>query len=333
MNEESTTTTPTVETENLNKTFEEKLEATKKKLIDLSPLMCGIGIAIWWIFYGMVEIVPTNLSIEQRIGLTVITIFIAIVYCNLVSAGGYVDAKNTSAYRIAAKEWTDSIKKGNPHKAEIIEYAKDIARINQKELRTQNLENQGLQYNEIFDDKGELIRLDYETNKYHKIKNPSGYTKKQIKIIKKCINIRIQIPEMFGNISSRFFGIQRRTSVKEFDTKNTIKNTIVRSVVAMFSVGISFSFLGLTWNAVIYALFQIVLWTGSGVVDRNKKYHFIIDKILPQIVENTLMINGYLDLAEENKAIYSQRAKEEAERKNRKQIPYGLQIVAETSQK
>ena len=332
MNEESNAT-PQVETENLNKTFEEKIEDAKKKMLDLSPLICGIGIAIWWIFYGMVEIVPTNLSIEQRIGLTVITIFIAIVYCSLISAGGYTDAKNTKAYKTAAAEWTKAIKNGNSHKAEIIEYAKDIARVNQKELRTQNLENQGLQYNEIFDDKGELIRLDYETNKYHKIKNPSGYTKKQIKVIKKCINIRIQVPEMFGNISSRFFGIQRRTSVKEFDTKNTIKNTIVRSVVAMFSVGISFSFLGLTWNAAIYALFQIVLWTGSGVVDRNKKYHFIIDKILPQIVENTLMINGYLELAEENKAIYRERAKEEAERKNRKQIPYGLQIVAETSQK
>ena len=320
MNEESNAT-PQVETENLNKTFEEKIEDAKKKMLDLSPLFCGIAIAIWWIFYGMVEIVPTNLTIEQRIGLTVVTIFIAIVYCSLISAGGYTDAKNTKAYRDAAGEWTDAIRRGNPHKAEIIEYAKNIARVNQKELRTQNLENQGLQYNEIFDDKGELTRLDYETNKYHKIKNPSGYTKKQIKIIKKCINIRIQVPEMFGNISSRFFGIQRRTSVKEFDTKNTIKNTIVRSVVAIFSVGISFSFLGLTWNAIIYALFQIVLWTGSGVVDRTKKYHFIIDKILPQIVENTLMINGYMELSEIEKEKYKAMAREEAEKKNRKQIP------------
>lgn len=327
MNEESTTTTPTVETENLNKTFEEKLEATKKKLIDLSPLMCGIGIAIWWIFYGMVEIVPTNLSIEQRIGLTVITIFIAIVYCNLISAGGYSDAKNTSAYRIAAREWTDAIKKGNSHKAEIIEYARTFALTNQKEIRTQNLENVGLNYSEIFTDSGELLKTDFDTNKYHKKKNPSGYSKSEIKCIRKCINIRIQIPEMFGNISSRFFGIQKRTSVKEFDTKNTIKNTLIRSVVAIFSVGISFTFLGLTWNAVIYALFQIVLWTGSGVVDRYKKYHFIIDKILPQIVENTLMINGYLELSEIEKEKYKAMAREEAEKKNRKQIPMQPEIT------
>ena len=102
---------------------------------------------------------------------------------------------------------------------------------------------------------------------------------------------------------------------------------MIRSIVAIFSVGISFTFLGLTWNAVIYALFQIVLWTGSGVVDRYKKYHFIIDKILPQIVENTLMINGYLELSEIEKEKYKAMAREEAEKKNRKQIPMQPEVT------
>jgi len=312
---------PSVETEKLNKTFEEKLEEARKKIIDMSPMLCGIGIAIWWIFYGMVKIIPTELSIEQRIGLTIITIFIATVYCNLISNGGYKDAKNTKEYRNAAKEWTVAIRQANSQKAQVIEYAKDIARSNQKDTRTENLEKQGLSYNEIFDENGELIRIDYKTAKYHKKKCPNGFTKNQIKTITKCIKIRLEIPEMFGNISSRFFGIQKRTSVKEYDRKNNIKNVAIRIVVSFFSVGIGFVWLGMTWEALSYAIFQIVLWSGSGVVDRWKKYNVIIEKILPQIVENTLMITGYLELSENQKAYYNQRAKEEEDKRNRKQLP------------
>lgn len=315
----------TERTEDLNKTFEEKMKDFSTRLFKLSPLLVSIGIAIWWCLEGMVKISGANLSLESRIALTIVTIFVAIVYCNLLSNGGFQAAKETQQYSRAASAWTNSIKKGNTHKAEIIEYAKDIARINQKELRIKNLENVGLSYSEIFDEKGELTRLDYKNNKYNKRKNREGYFRKQIKMIRHCINIRIDIPEMFGNISSKFFGIQKRETQKNYEIRTNVWNGIIRAVVAFFAVGITFVWVGLSWEAFISSIFQIVLWTSSGVLQRMKNYNFIMTKILPQIVENTLIIDGYLELEDERKQVYIQRAKEESEKKTRKLIPMGLQ--------
>lgn len=316
--------TPSVEKlESFNKTFEEKLKDFSTRLFSLSPLLVAIGIAMWWCLEGMVKITGADLTIENRIALTAITIFIAMVYCNLISTGGFQAAKKSPEYKVCSKDWNDAIKRGNTNKAEIIEYAKDIARVNQRELRIKNLENVGLNYSDIFDEKGELIRLDYE-RKYNKKKNPNGFTRGQIKIIKHCINIRIDIPEMFGNISSKFFGLQKRASQKSYEIKTNVTNGIIRAVAAFFAVGITFAWVGLSFEALISAIFQIVLWTGSGVLQRMKNYNFIINKILPQIVENTLIINGYMDLEDSRKQIYINRAKEEAEKKFRKQIPTNL---------
>lgn len=129
---------------------------------------------------------------------------------------------------------------------------------------------------------------------------------------------------MFGNISSKFFGIQKRENQKAYEIKTNISNGITRAIVGFFAVGITFVWVGLSWEALISSLFQIVLWTGSGVLQRMKNYNFIITKILPQIVENTLIINGYMDLEDERKQIYINRAKEEAEKRTRKQIPTNL---------
>lgn len=321
---EETNVTPQVQNDTTvdTATFEEKIKDMSARFMSLAPLLCSIGIGIWWCFYGMVKIVPTSLSITQRIGVTICTVFIAITYCNLLAIGGFESAKKTDTYQQLASEWNDAITRGNKHKREIIEYAKDVARNNLKDLRQENLERNGLDYYEIFNDAGELVRFDYKTNKYNKRKNPSGYTKHQIRIINKCLEYRIEIPEMFGNISSRFFGVKKRISQKKYEKQSTIRNLAIRLVVSSVSVGFMFQWIGISAGALIYAMFQIVLWTASGLLQRMKNFNFIVREIQPQILENTMMINGYLELDQDKKDVYTTRVQENDAAKHRLQIEY-----------
>lgn len=281
--------------------MEEGFKAFTNKLAKAAPLLVGILIAIWWVFNGMVEIIPTGLTVTERIGLTACTIFMAISYCKLISVGGFQAAKDSNKFVSASKDWTEAIKKGNPYKAEIIDYAVGLAKTNQKEARKNSLESVGLKYEEIFNDNGELIKKDFKQDKFHKVKNPKGLFKYQIKMIKHCLKIVIVKPEVFGSISGSKFGIKKRVSQKEFEAKKDITNTIIRIITSVFCVGMMFRWIGFSVESVIYALFQIALWTGSGVSQRLSNYNFVMNELLHQVVENTLVINGYLELKEKEK--------------------------------
>lgn len=269
---------------------EEKAQLFFKKLTSKIPLIIALGIAVWWIFYGTVKITSTTLSLTDRIGLTICTIVLAITYCSLISDGGFRSAKQTEYFIKVNDEYESAVKKGNAFKKEINKYAYEIAVGNLKECRKNNLEANGIEYEDIFDEDGKLILVDYK-------KDPR-YSRKQKKVIRKCVCQRIILPSIFGNISSKYFGLKREISQKEYTAKTTLTKTITRTIVSIVSVGIMFEFVGFSWGSFIYAVFQIVMWTASGYVQRLKNYDFVIDELIPQLKEKILIITGYLELKE-----------------------------------
>ena len=281
---------------------EEKIQEFAKSMMNKMPLFIAIGIAIFWIFYGTVEIIPTNLSIVERIGLTICTIVLAVTYCNLIADGGFKSARESIEYETADKEYEQAQKDGKTEQLEITEYAKDIAKDNLRECRARNLDLNGLKYRDYFDIDGNYIGNDYKLNKLLR--------RKQKKTIKKCINLRIIIPNIFGNLSSKFFGLKKEVTQKDYKRKDITMQTIIRTVLSFFSVGMMFNFLGFSWGSAIYALFQIVLWSASGFSQRLKNYNFVKDILVPQMKEKTLIINGYLALDDNRKVYYQKRVED-----------------------
>jgi len=277
-------------------TFESKFRSFENKLTKLLPTIAVILIAIWWVFYGMVEIVPTELSITERVGLVICTSVVAICYSSLIADGGFQSAKDTDKYKTARSKWYESTKKALPYKKEVSMFAEDIAKQNRVDARTKTLESVGLKYDEIFDKKDNLIVVGYKYNKYNKKKNPTGYYKEQIKAIRYCTHIHLFVPDVLAaTIDSVKFGLKKQVSEDAFRKKNISFRTLIKLITSIFVTGIMVVYLGLTIESVIYAIFQIALWTGTGVFERQGNYNFIIDKIVPQIIDNTLIIDGFLE--------------------------------------
>ena len=275
---------------------EEKVQEFAKAMMNRMPLFIAIGIAIFWVFYGTVEIYPTSLSITDRIIVTICTVALAVSYCDLIAVGGFRSAKESWDYKEADDKYDKALQRGNTKKEEITRYAQDIAKENLKDWRKNNLEANGLKYEDYFDNDLEYIGGDFKKDK--------SLRRSQKKCIRKCINQRIILPDIFGFISSKVFGIKKPIDEKQYRRKTSIQNTIIRIIVSVASVGIMFRFLGFSIGSMIYALFQIVLWTASGFSQRIKNFNFIKDTIIPQIKEKTLIINGYMDLSEEKKQKY-----------------------------
>lgn len=276
--------------------FETKFKSFEERISKLLPTIAVILIAIWWVFYGMVEIIPTELTITDRIGLTVCTSVIAICYSSLIGEGGFQSAKNTDKYKAAREKWYESTKKALGFKKEVNAYAESIAKTNRIEVRTKILESVGLKYKDVFDENDNLKLIRYRHNRYHKIKNPDGFYKEQVKAISRCVRIHLFVPDVLAaSIEAEKFGIKKQVDEDTYKrTKITIR-TAIKLITSIFATGIMFAWLGITASAIIYALFQIVLWTGTGVSERMSNYNFVINKIVPQIVDNTLIIDSFLE--------------------------------------
>ncbi len=68
-----------------------------------------------------------------------------------------------------------------------------------------------------------------------------------------------------------------------------------RTVLSFVSLLVFFHYKGLNFDGVMYAFFQIVLWTSSGIMQRSQNFNFVLDTLLPQMRSKTSIINGYLD--------------------------------------
>lgn len=291
--------------------MENKFKTFLSKIASNAVFITGILLGFGWIIYQSLadDIGFSFEGVINDIGFAIVVVCWGVLFGILISNGGYKSAKETDEFQLIAKEKTEAIKKGNPEREEIVCYTKDIAKNNQKEARREVLESFGLNYEEFFDNDGKLASYDYKKDK--------TLSRKQKKSIKYCINrIPIYIPNIFGSISGKLFGIRKRKTQAGFEAKNDIKNTIIRAIFTIFTVGITFT---IKWNieGLIKALIQVSMWTASGVVQRIANYNFIINEIMPQLVEDTLIIEGYLSLSDEEKMRYKDKVIEEKAKRSR----------------
>lgn len=275
------------------KTFAEKFSELTTKAVSIAPLVAAFGIAVWWIFFGTIQITKLEVNIATRIGLTVVTIVMALSYRKLIATGGFDDAKKTKVYKDEHKAWRDNCKKHCHEKPQIDIYVKEKCHNNVYELKKSNLERNSLLYEDVFSENGTL-----KDNKYKKNKD---YTFRQKRIIGKCLKMKVYIPDVFTVDRGKYIGTYRRESETEFKTKTDVLNTTVTTLLAFFSTGIMFAFIGFSKGSWIYALFQIALWTGTGILGRIKNYNHIMKKQLCYIMENNDILDEYDGLNKEKK--------------------------------
>lgn len=302
--------------------FEVKFTRFASRVVNIAPLLAGIGIIIWWLFQGTIGITKVELTFEQRVGLTICVIVVALTYRKLISMGGFKDAMKTEEYTKTDKEWKDEKDKVKGKRDACLLYVKDRCYLNMKSHRRHVLERNDLTYEECFDEEGNFINLNYKHNKYNKKKNPNGYRLHQRLVIRKCSRMRVYEPDVFGLEKSFAFGLRKRKSITGFKAKTDVFNTIVTTVLAFISTGMMFAWLGFSVASFIYALFQVVLWSGSGVLTRLKNYNFIIREIIPQMEENRSIICEFNCLPNERQTYYINMAREQELAKGIKQLTY-----------
>lgn len=271
----------------LEKRNQERAKRIVNSLLARIPLFTGILIALWWVFYGTLDIEWSINTIFKDVILTIATIVFAITYCNLIADGGFRIAEDTDEYKSSLLAYNDAVKSGFKYKDQITDYAIQIALRNLKELRVRNLESNFLKYEDFFDENDKPIPIDFRKRK--------DLTRHQKKIVRQCVKAHIIVPNLFEFKGEGYFGLKREKSKKEYLTGQQITKVITRTVLSFVSLGLIFRFTGFNISGIMYAFFQIVLWTASGVSQRLNNYRFVLETTKPQLDSKTLIINGYLE--------------------------------------
>lgn len=266
---------------------QEKARKLLNSLLARIPLFTGILIALWWVFYGTLDIEWSINTVFKDIILTIATIVFAITYCNLIADGGFRLAEATDEYQESVRQYNEAVKKGFLYKDEVTEFAKDIALKNLTELRKRNLEANFLKYEDYFDENGKSKNID--------LKKRKDLTHHQKKIIRRCVKAQIILPNLFEYNGESYFGLRKEKSKKEYLAGQQIIKVITRTGLSFVSLGLMFHFTGFNTSGILYAFFQIILWTASGVSQRLSNYRFVLENTKPQLESKTLIINGYLE--------------------------------------
>lgn len=297
--------------DNDEKTFEEGVRAFGGWLSKNLPAIFAILISVFFLFTGVINVLPTNLGWKEQTIMTFVTIVAGFSITSLVGEYGFSSAKNTKLYKDSVIDYNKSVKGALKYREAIDQLAKEKAEDNLKALRIHILESVNISYDDVFNEYGR-IKTDFDIYKY---KQEKGFVKK-IRAYNKAVRLKIVDTNMFGMANNSLFGIKKEVTEKEYRTKSSLKSIFIKLLLSVATAGIMIQFLGWDLGALIYAFMQVVLWVAMGLITRQKNYNFIMEEILPQIDSKRLTIDEFMEMDDSKKQIYIDKTKKY------KELPY-----------
>ena len=290
--------------ENEEKTFEEHIRDIGNWFSKNLPAIFAVLISVFFLFTGVVKVLPTDLDWKEQTIMTFVTIVAGFSITSLVGEYGFSSAKNSQMFINTRMEYDKSVRGALKYREAIDQLAQDKANDNLRTLRIHILESVNLNYDDIFNEENRVI-TDFDITKY---KKENGYVKK-LRAYHKAIKLRVVDTNIFGLASSSLFGVKKDITEKEYRTKSSAKSLIIKVLLSIATAGIMLQFLGWNIGALIYAFMQVVLWVAMGLITRQKNYNFIMEEIMPQYIGKRIVIDEFMEMEDSKKQEYIERTK------------------------
>ena len=293
------------------KTFEEHIRDIGNWFSKNLPAIFAILISVFFLFTGVVKVLPTELNWKEQTIMTFVTIVAGFSITSLVGEYGFTSAKNSKQFIDTRMDYDKSVRSALKYRKPIEELSKEKAEDNLKTLRIHILESVNIAYEDVFNEYGRA-NTDFDIYKY---KNEKGFIKK-LRAYHRVLKLKVEDTNIFGLASSSLFGIKKEITEKEYRTKSNAKSLIIKVLLSIATAGIMLQFLGWDIGALIYAFMQVVLWVAMGLITRQKNYNFIMEEIMPQYSSKRIVIDEFMEMSEEKKQEYINKSIK------LKQLPY-----------
>lgn len=261
---------------------------------NIIPIFLTI-LSIYFVFSGTIKVGTQKLNWVELVLFVCTTLIFGVVISSLVAETGYTDGKkdpNFIATRTLAVEWSNKVL---PMRDEAELYANDKIKEGIKEDRSEILALAGLKYEEIFNEEGIYI---LKKSDYKKLKRKQKNAVLRSKMIKK------EDFTLFGFASGKLVGRKKAPNETDRRKKKTFSLFAIRIVIAIATGSIMFYYVGISYGAIVYAIYQLLIWFGSGFVSRIGNFNFIVVEMKEYDQDRIWYLKSFYELPNDEQEKY-----------------------------
>ena len=260
-------------------------------------------ISIYFVFSSTVNVGLQKLNTKELILFICTTLIFGVIITSLVGDTGYEAGKKDDSYIQTRQEAIDYAEKCLPYREEAELYVNREIDKGIVQDRTTALATSGLKYVEVFDENGVYImsKPTFKELKY-----------RQKKTVIRARLIKKQDFTLFGFAAGKVVG--RKPTPNEVDRRKrqAVTLTITRVFMAIVMGSIMFSFIGISFASILYSIYQLLIWIGSGMLTRQKNYNFIVIECREYDQDRIWWLKTFMALSDEDKAELSKEVNKKA---------------------
>lgn len=304
---------------------EEKI-ATKVYGFIKSNLLNGVVIitALAYVFYNMISIKQTGLSIYEVLAQAGMGIVIAFVIKQALGESGFNKGYRSTIWANSLDKYSRACNLANPYIEKIDLFYDDQEKEKKLKYRTNNLMAVRLRYDDFFDEDGNYTNPEIRKAKRNQLSYGDSYTeifyltRKQRKVLKKCIEVKIYNLNLFSEYSNELENTTHREKTDK-DQRNMMwaKNSFTAVITAIFGAYFLPMWNGWDWADFIISTVQVCVWVGCGIVQLYTNYNYVVIEKTSKLTKKIELIVKFVRKCENGQ--YGCKENEEVENNGKEQ--------------
>jgi hypothetical protein len=239
-----------------------------------------ILIAISYVFYNMVIIERTDLTIGECIAEAGIGVFVAFAIKEALGENGFNRGYQSQIWQNNLQKYNNACNLANEYIDRVDNFYEVEEAEKKKKYRQQNLQAIRLKYSDYFDSEGNYIDLPIKplkSLKNGKIQGVRYLSRYQQKILKKCVKVKIHNLNLFSEYGNE---IENDTHPEKTDNKQRV-GMLKKNILAIFTTSIIGAYFlprfeSWNWGSFVSSCVQVALWVGLGVIQLYQNYNYVV---------------------------------------------------------
>ena len=288
-------------------TFKERTEDVynnfKSNIRTILLNLAIVATAVVYIFYNVLKLEPTNLNPFILLAQAVLAIIAALCIKTGLGENGMIRGYASDIWNKAKTTYNIKADKALPY----IDKADDFYEKERVEKRMRNrkvrLSSYRMRYEDFFDANGDYIEHEiwtpHQKKKQLKLGNEIPESVfvldfKQRQILKKCIKMQIFPKDMFNEYGADLTDDERKEKTDKMQRQMNFRKNFF-SAVGFSIAGVYFiPTLVWNWGSIIWALFQVLMWTMFGMLDAYDNYSYITNEKVGILKVKEQMISRFM---------------------------------------
>lgn len=260
-------------------------------------------VALAYVFYQMITLEPTFLNPLVLLAQAIMGIICGVVIKQALGENGFSKGYNSDHWNEEETKYNYACNSALPYMEYVDNFYEYETIEKKKSYRRQHLQEVRLKYSMWFDNNGNYIGT---KEKYDKLE------RKQKRVLKKCISVRIYPLNLFSQYTiSTEQATKREPTDKMQRAKNTTKNTLMATLIAIIGVYFIPQIKGWNWANFISATMQVAMWVLFGILQLYTNYNFVVQDLVSVMRKKKEDIKRFVSGCE--KKLYEKSPYEEME--------------------